>query len=89
MKPIKAKDLLELDKNLEVVKPLKDGVIANFNAAENMIRGMIGLINKSNKFLFPPTFKMVICIPSGITEVELRAVVDSAERAGGKEVKLI
>ncbi|MCU0328888.1 MAG: rod shape-determining protein [Chitinophagales bacterium] len=76
-------------KEIEVVKPLKDGVIANFNAAENMIKGMIGLINESNNFFFPPNFRMVICIPSGITEVELRAVIDSAERAGGKEVKLI
>jgi rod shape-determining protein MreB len=76
-------------RSLEVVKPLKDGVIANFNAAESMIKGMISLANQNSKFLFPPSYKMVICIPSGITEVELRAVVDSAERAGGKEVKLI
>ena len=76
-------------RNLEVVKPLKDGVIANFHAAENMIRGMIGLISKSNFLQLPPNYKMVICIPSGITEVELRAVKESAERAGGKEVKLI
>lgn len=75
--------------NIKTIKPLKDGVIANFNAAENMIRGMIGMIHENRNFLFPPTYKMVICIPSGITEVEKRAVVDSAEHAGGKEVKLI
>lgn len=75
--------------NIKTIKPLKDGVIANFNAAENMIKGMIGMIHENKNFLFPPTYKMVICIPSGITEVEKRAVVDSAEHAGGKEVKLI
>ncbi len=75
--------------NIKTIKPLKDGVIANFNAAENMIKGMIGMIHANKNFLFPPTYRMVICIPSGITEVEKRAVVDSAEHAGGKEVKLI
>ena len=55
-------------RNLEVVKPLKDGVIANFHAAENMIRGMIGIISKTNFLQLPPNYKMVICIPSGITE---------------------
>jgi rod shape-determining protein MreB and related proteins len=75
--------------NIRTIKPLKDGVIANFNAAEQMIKGMIGMISENKNFLFSPTYKMVICIPSGITEVEKRAVSDSAERAGSKEVKLI
>lgn len=73
---------------IETIRPLKDGVIADFYAAEEMIRGMIKKINP-NKTLIKPSLKMVICIPSGITEVEKRAVKDSAEHAGGKEVYLI
>ncbi len=73
---------------IETIRPLKDGVIADFQAAEEMIRGMIKKItNKKN--LIKPSLRMVICIPSGITEVEKRAVRDSAEHAGGKEVYLI
>jgi rod shape-determining protein MreB len=74
--------------NLKTIRPLRDGVIADFNAAEQMIRGMIKMINTSSR-LFPPALKMVICIPSGSTEVELRAVRDSAEHAGAREVYLI
>ena len=74
--------------NLKTVRPLRDGVIADFHAAEHMIRGMIKMIRPESKF-FTPSLKMVICIPSGITEVEKRAVRDSAEHAGGKEVYLI
>lgn len=74
--------------NIKTIRPLRDGVIADFYAAELMIRGMIKMINP-NKRLFTPSLKMVICIPSGITEVEKRAVRDSAEHAGGKEVYLI
>jgi len=74
--------------NIKTVRPLKDGVIADFNAAEGMIRKMIEMLYKSKK-LFKPTYKMVICIPSGITEVEKRAVFDSAEQAGAKERYLI
>ena len=75
--------------NIKTIRPLKDGVIADFNAAENMIREMIKMIFQNKSFLFPPRFRMVICIPSGITEVEKRAVKDSAEQAGGQEVKMI
>jgi rod shape-determining protein MreB len=74
--------------NIKTIRPLKDGVIADFHAAEHMIKGMIKMIN-SGKRLFQPSLKMVICIPSGITEVEKRAVKDSAEHAGAKEVFLI
>ena len=74
--------------NIKTIRPLKDGVIADFHAAEHMIRGMIKMINPCRR-LFQPSLKMVICIPSGITEVEKRAVRDSAEHAGGKEVYLI
>ena len=75
-------------KLIETVRPLKDGVIADFQSAEQMIRGMIKMINPGRS-LFNPTLRMVICIPSGITEVEKRAVRDSAEHAGAKEVYLI
>jgi rod shape-determining protein MreB len=74
--------------NIKTIRPLRDGVIADFYAAELMIRGMIKMINPEKR-LFTPSLKMVICIPSGITEVEKRAVRDSAEHAGGKEVYLI
>ena len=74
--------------NIKTIRPLKDGVIADFQAAEEMIKGMIKMINPGNKF-FKPSLRMVICIPSGITEVEKRAVRDSAEQAGAKEVYLI
>lgn len=74
--------------NIKTIRPLKDGVIADFHAAENMIRGMIAMINPGKRLL-PPSLRMVICIPSGITEVEKRAVRDSAEHAGAREVYLI
>mgnify|MGYP000208991415 CR=1 FL=1 len=74
--------------NIRTIRPLKDGVIADFYAAEQMIRGMIKMINYGSR-LFTPSLKMVICIPSGITEVEKRAVKDSAEHAGAREVYLI
>ena len=74
--------------NIKTVRPLKDGVIADFQSAEDMIKGMIRMIQR-RRSLFNPTLRMVICIPSGITEVEKRAVKDSAEHAGAKEVFLI
>ena len=74
--------------NIRTIRPLRDGVIADFQAAEYMLREMIKMINFRSS-LFPPALKMVICIPSGITEVEERAVKDSAEQAGAKEVRLI
>ena len=74
--------------NIKTVRPLRDGVIADFDAAEQMIRGMIKMINKKPQ-MFNPALKMVVCIPSGATEVERRAVRDSSEHAGGRDVYMI
>ncbi|MFV0289572.1 MAG: rod shape-determining protein [Mangrovibacterium sp.] len=73
---------------IETIRPLRDGVIADFNAAEQMIRGMIKKINPRGS-LFSPALKIVVCIPSGSTEVEIRAVRDSCEHAGGRDVYMI
>lgn len=74
--------------NIKTIRPLRDGVIADFQAAEAMIRELIKM-TEVKKPLIPPSLRMVICIPSGITEVEERAVRDSCEQAGAKEVRLI
>ena len=74
--------------NIKTVRPLKDGVIADFESAEIMMREMIKMIYPKKRW-FSPSYKMVICIPSGITEVEKRAVFNSAERSGSKETYLI
>ena len=75
--------------NIKTVRPLKDGVIADFEASEQMISTLIKSIPTLKKRWFSPSLTMVICIPSGITEVEMRAVKESAERVNGKEVYLI
>ena len=74
--------------NIKNIRPLRDGVIADFNAAEQMIRGFVKMINYRRKF-FTPNLKMVICIPKGSTEVEIRAVRDSAEHAGAREIYMV
>ena len=74
---------------IKTIRPLRDGVIADFNAAEMMIRGFIKSVNKKHKYLFTPNLKVVVGIPSGSTEVEIRAVRDSSEHAGAREVYLI
>ncbi|HRG67251.1 MAG: rod shape-determining protein [Saprospiraceae bacterium] len=74
-------------KNIETIRPLKDGVIADFQAAEAMIQGMINMIGTKRRFF--THLRMVICIPSGITEVEKRAVFDSADHVDSKETYLI
>lgn len=73
--------------NIKTIRPLKDGVIADFQAAESMIEGLINMIGPRRRFL--NHMKMVICIPSGITEVEKRAVFDSADHVDSKETYLI
>jgi rod shape-determining protein MreB len=73
--------------NIKTVRPLRDGVIADFQAAENMIEGLINMIGNRRRFF--SHLKMVICIPSGITEVEKRAVFDSADHVDSKETYLI
>ncbi len=74
--------------NIQTIRPLKDGVIADFNATELMLRGLIKKVHASSG-LFAPSLRMMICIPSGSTNVEIRAVRDSAQHAGGREVYLI
>ena len=74
--------------NIRTIRPLRDGVIADFYACEQMMRGLIKQVNTRNH-LFSPSLRMVIGVPSGSTEVELRAVRDSAEHAGGRDVYLI
>jgi len=75
--------------DITTIRPLKDGVIADFKAAESMIKEMIKMINKGKGPFGGRNMVMVICIPSGITEVEKRAVFDSADQAGAKERYLI
>ncbi len=76
-------------KGISIIRPLKDGVIADFEASEQMIQEFIRQIPALKKSFFTPKLKMVICIPSGITEVEKRAVRDSAEKVNASEVYLI
>ena len=76
------------NKNIETIRPLKGGVIADFEMAQHLIRELIGMTSVNRSFL-PPSLRMVICIPSGITNVEERAVRESAEQAGAKEIRMI
>lgn len=73
---------------IRTVRPMIDGVIADFNAAEHMIRGLVKMVSSKRRW-FSPSLRMVVCIPSGSTEVELRAVRDSSEHAGGRDVYMI
>lgn len=73
-------------KDIETIRPLNDGVIADFQVAEHLIKGLIRRVKPGT---FAGIRRMVICVPSGITEVEKRAIRDSAQYAGAKEVKLI
>ena len=85
----KAKMMYEkTHENIRTCRPLRDGVIADFYACEQMMRGLIKMV-KTGHHLFTPSLRMVIGVPSGSTEVELRAVRDSAEHSGGHDVYLI
>jgi len=82
-----AKEMLgRVPSEIEVIRPMKDGVIANFEVAEEMLRGFLTKVQR-NRGLFRP--RVLVCVPSGITEVEKRAVRDSAEAARANEVHLI
>jgi len=83
-----AKEMLgKTPDSILVERPLREGVIANFELAQNMLRYFIKAANKNKHTLFPP--RMVIGVPSGITQVELRAVKEAAKQAGAREVHII
>ncbi|MRR09705.1 rod shape-determining protein, partial [bacterium] len=71
---------------IKAIRPMKDGVIADFEICEEMLRAFIKMAQKRRTIVRP---RVIICVPSGITEVEKRAVRDSAEHAGAREVYLI
>ncbi|MGN0210145.1 MAG: rod shape-determining protein [Muribaculaceae bacterium] len=73
---------------IRTVRPLRKGVIADFNAAELMIRGLVKKASTKSNW-FSPSLRMVVGIPSGSTEVEIRAVRDSSEHAGGRDSYMI
>ena len=84
---IEAKKMLgKTPSNIVAVRPLRNGVIADFEATEKMIRYFIKKVHNKRTLLHP---RVVIGVPSGITEVERRAVRESAEQAGAREVYLI
>ncbi len=72
--------------NITAIRPLRDGVIADFEVAEAMIKHFIRKVHNRRSFVSP---KMIICVPSGSTAVEQKAIVESAESAGASEVFLI
>jgi rod shape-determining protein MreB len=73
-------------KGISAIRPLKDGVIADFEVAKVMIKNFIAMASDSRSFIRP---RMIICVPSGITSVEKKAVIDSAEQSGAREVFLV
>lgn len=72
--------------NIEAIRPMKDGVIADFEVTEAMLRHFISKAHKSNHFVHP---RVMICVPTGVTQVEKRAVKESAQSAGAREAYLI
>ncbi len=72
--------------NIKAVRPMKDGVIADFDVTETMLRYFITKAHKRSRLVRP---RIIICVPSGVTEVEKRAVIDAALQAGAREAYLI
>lgn len=72
--------------NIKAVRPMKDGVIADFDVTETMLRHFIRKAHKRNRLVRP---RIIICVPSGVTEVEKRAVIDAALQAGARSAFLI
>lgn len=77
------------NENFKTIKPLRDGVIADFSAAEMMITAYVAKVRKTIKSPFTSSFTMLFSVPTGITEVEKRAVRDSALSAGASEVLMV
>jgi rod shape-determining protein MreB len=73
--------------NIQAIRPMKDGVIADFNITEDMIKFFIAKVHDTRWFV--PSPRIIICVPYGATQVERRAIRESAERAGAKQVFLI
>lgn len=76
------------ESKIRTVRPLQKGVIADYKACEMMIRGLINLIPRHRR-LFSPAIKMVVCVPSGATDAEIRTINDSCMQAGARELHLI
>lgn len=74
---------------IKTIRPLRDGVISNFHAAEQMLRGMVKSVTQKKNFIMSGIDKMIISIPFGATEVEKRAIRDSAEHAGARDLFMI
>ena len=84
----KAKEMLgKTPENIIACRPMRDGVIANFKLTESMLRHFIRIVHNDRRTLVRP--RMIIGVPSGITQVEKRAVEDSAKQAGAREVYTI
>ena len=85
---IEAKTMLgRSPQNIQAIRPMKDGVIADFNITEDMIKFFIAKVHDTRWFV--PSPRIIICVPYGATQVERRAIRESAERAGAKQVYLI
>ncbi len=86
----RAKEMLgKTPENIVASRPLRDGVIANFELTESMLRYFIREVHNGQSFLFRPRPRMIIGVPSGITQVEKRAVEESAKEAGARSVSTI